>query len=139
PCRFSCRGRGRARRPAFDCAPNPVGPVGAHQLGRPVPPSIREPDDLQCLHPSHVAEVVDEEEASVDRKSTRLNSSHVKISYAVARAPLSFPTRRSSDLSLSVLLSGSWACSTTRLRLRAEPSRSSRGTPTGPSGPTVDP
>src|SRR5690606_32259775 len=36
-----------------------------------------------------------------DRKSTRLNSSHVKISYAVfcgRRALHSFPTRRSSDL-----------------------------------------
>src|SRR5690606_7445663 len=36
-----------------------------------------------------------------DRKSTRLNSSHVKISYAVFcahRDVLSFPTRRSSDL-----------------------------------------
>src|SRR5690606_20535790 len=40
-----------------------------------------------------------------DRKSTRLNSSHVKISYAVFcfgdhRHLHSFPTRRSSDLSL---------------------------------------
>src|SRR5690242_8763718 len=34
-----------------------------------------------------------------DRKSTRLNSSHMSISYAVYRHPLSFPTRRSSDLS----------------------------------------
>src|SRR5690606_35750805 len=35
----------------------------------------------------------------VDRKSTRLNSSHVKISYAVFHPHLlSFPTRRSSDL-----------------------------------------
>src|SRR5690606_39116474 len=34
-----------------------------------------------------------------DRKSTRLNSSHVKISYAVfRRARQPFPTRRSSDL-----------------------------------------
>src|SRR5690349_2109828 len=34
-----------------------------------------------------------------DRKSTRLNSSHVEISYAVLRHLHSFPTRRSSDLS----------------------------------------
>src|SRR5690349_2855926 len=35
----------------------------------------------------------------LDRKSTRLNSSHVEISYAVfTRALHSFPTRRSSDL-----------------------------------------
>src|SRR6266508_3127532 len=34
----------------------------------------------------------------VDRKSTRLNSSHVAISYAVHRDLHSFPTRRSSDL-----------------------------------------
>src|SRR5690625_57121 len=33
-----------------------------------------------------------------DRKSTRLNSSHVAISYAVHRPLPSFPTRRSSDL-----------------------------------------
>src|SRR5690348_15001462 len=33
-----------------------------------------------------------------DRKSTRLNSSHPSISYAVSRDLHSFPTRRSSDL-----------------------------------------
>src|SRR5262245_5287584 len=33
-----------------------------------------------------------------DRKSTRLNSSHLGISYAVLRDLPSFPTRRSSDL-----------------------------------------
>src|SRR5438034_1146144 len=33
-----------------------------------------------------------------DRKSTRLNSSHTVISYAVHRDLYSFPTRRSSDL-----------------------------------------
>src|SRR5688572_29632735 len=33
-----------------------------------------------------------------DRKSTRLNSSHSQISYAVHRDLHSFPTRRSSDL-----------------------------------------
>src|SRR5947207_660294 len=33
-----------------------------------------------------------------DRKSTRLNSSHTVISYAVSRCLHSFPTRRSSDL-----------------------------------------
>src|SRR5947207_437163 len=36
--------------------------------------------------------------AQLDRKSTRLNSSHTVISYAVPPAPHSFPTRRSSDL-----------------------------------------
>src|SRR5690606_33110893 len=41
-----------------------------------------------------------------DRKSTRLNSSHVKISYAVFcfgyhRGRVSFPTRRSSDLGVA--------------------------------------
>src|SRR5690606_5419718 len=36
----------------------------------------------------------------LDRKSTRLNSSHVKISYAVFLALPSFPTRRSSDLAV---------------------------------------
>src|SRR5690348_15341137 len=38
-----------------------------------------------------------------DRKSTRLNSSHPSISYAVNRPLHSFPTRRSSDLSLTSL------------------------------------
>src|SRR5690606_11613860 len=38
-----------------------------------------------------------------DRKSTRLNSSHVKISYAVSRALPSFPTRRSSDLAYALV------------------------------------
>src|SRR5690606_20520175 len=38
-----------------------------------------------------------------DRKSTRLNSSHVKSSYADRRALHLFPTRRSSDLSLHCL------------------------------------
>src|SRR5690349_14854926 len=40
----------------------------------------------------------------IDRKSTRLNSSHVEISYAVFyhRDLHSFPTRRSSDLDLDV-------------------------------------
>src|SRR5690625_1175071 len=33
-----------------------------------------------------------------DRKSTRLNSSHVAISYAVSACVTPFPTRRSSDL-----------------------------------------
>src|SRR5690242_15573853 len=37
-------------------------------------------------------------EIGQDRKSTRLNSSHMSISYAVRRDLPSFPTRRSSDL-----------------------------------------
>src|SRR5690606_33748879 len=36
--------------------------------------------------------------SATDRKSTRLNSSHVKISFAVAAESRSFPTRRSCDL-----------------------------------------
>src|SRR5437879_3893806 len=36
-----------------------------------------------------------------DRKSTRLNSSHRCISYAVLRELDSFPTRRSSDLTMA--------------------------------------
>src|SRR5699024_2052308 len=39
-----------------------------------------------------------------DRKSTRLNSSHVSISYAVVCVLVSFPTRRSSDLMCSMSL-----------------------------------
>src|SRR5690554_6234289 len=38
------------------------------------------------------------ESSSIDRKSTRLNSSHVRISYLI-----SFPTRRSSDLGTDAL------------------------------------
>src|SRR5690606_21217676 len=46
---------------------------------------------------------------AADRKSTRLNSSHVKSSYAVfcyggLRLPLAFPTRRSSDLGLGKIV-----------------------------------
>src|SRR5690349_2991941 len=47
-----------------------------------------------------------------DRKSTRLNSSHVEISYAVHRHLHSFPTRRSSDLASSS--SGRWSSATCR-------------------------
>src|SRR5947209_8023521 len=36
--------------------------------------------------------------SGLDRKSTRLNSSHANISYAVTLSLLFFPTRRSSDL-----------------------------------------
>src|SRR5690606_30628268 len=59
----------------------------------------REPDDawgLTVWQPALPAGLV-----AQDRKSTRLNSSHVKISYAVFCSPLHlpyFPTRRSSDL-----------------------------------------
>src|SRR5690606_13911020 len=53
--------------------------------------------------------------AGIDRKSTRLNSSHVKISYAVFCHPgvlHSFPTRRSSDLRSSsrVTAAARWCC-----------------------------
>src|SRR5699024_5615848 len=46
---------------------------------------------------------------AIDRKSTRLNSSHVSISYAVFHHPSlhSFPTRRSSDLILIKLVNTS--------------------------------
>src|SRR5688500_9869639 len=42
----------------------------------------------------------DEDDGTIagDRKSTRLNSSHLVISYAARRYPHPFPTRRSSDL-----------------------------------------
>src|SRR5688572_27435645 len=40
-------------------------------------------------------------ELPADRKSTRLNSSHSQISYAVHLDLHSFPTRRSSDLCIS--------------------------------------
>src|SRR5437762_86337 len=55
----------------------------------------------------HVGAIVVEAAWLADRKSTRLNSSHRCISYAVScsaplRATHSFPTRRSSDLVLAV-------------------------------------
>src|SRR5690242_17589442 len=56
-----------------------------------------------------------------DRKSTRLNSSHMSISYAVHPALPSFPTRRSSDLSCPTAPQRS-----SRPAARASSSRSSR-------------
>src|SRR5688572_18850148 len=64
-----------------------------------------------------------------DRKSTRLNSSHSQISYAVHRVLHSFPTRRSSDLAARRRLAGvprdlrpRW-----RLRLPHRTARRARG------------
>src|SRR5699024_3905600 len=53
----------------------------------------------------------------LDRKSTRLNSSHVSISYAVFCYSLTireirrFPTRRSSDLFVALVQQGLWILS----------------------------
>src|SRR5688500_6405080 len=44
------------------------------------------------------ADIAGTDERDLDRKSTRLNSSHLVISYAVHYDLHSFPTRRSSDL-----------------------------------------
>src|SRR5436305_651853 len=55
--------------------------------------------EIEILFRRQMLHVFETESLSQDRKSTRLNSSHVRISYAVflpARSP--FPTRRSSDL-----------------------------------------
>src|SRR5699024_7686731 len=52
-----------------------------------------------AVYPIRKWDVTREVTPQVDRKSTRLNSSHVSISYAVYRFLHSFPTRRSSDLS----------------------------------------
>src|SRR5690625_1614146 len=49
-----------------------------------------------------------------DRKSTRLNSSHVAISYAVCLRPLAVPTRRSSDLVSHARMSTSVTLTTLR-------------------------
>src|SRR5690348_3935577 len=59
-----------------------------------------------------------------DRKSTRLNSSHPSISYAVHRALYSFPTRRSSDLCARVRSDGvdHGLCHRPYLRLPPQPS-----------------
>src|SRR4249920_1243558 len=51
-------------------------------------------------HDQVAAQAQLETTADRDRKSTRLNSSHVRISYAVHLDLHSFPTRRSSDLTL---------------------------------------
>src|SRR5437868_6876832 len=76
---------------------------------------------------------VGQQGAEEDRKSTRLNSSHVSISYAVfcfgvPHAPLSFPTRRSSDL----LPEQSWACSRPNSTSRAHLVRKGRRGPALP-------
>src|SRR5690242_16831918 len=61
--------------------------------------------DRERIHPQHFGHDVGEDrirslaDVGRDRKSTRLNSSHMSISYAVTRDLHSFPTRRSSDLS----------------------------------------
>src|SRR5690606_16044485 len=62
--------------------------------------------------------------AITDRKSTRLNSSHVKISYAVFcsahhRHLHSLPTRRSSDLTASDALIAKWLAETETGRINA--------------------
>src|SRR5438034_689982 len=67
--------------------------------------------------------------ASTDRKSTRLNSSHTVISYAVSRALPSFPTRRSSDLGVGcrrVVAEGKRLLRAHRAP-RGHPARSRRG------------
>src|SRR5690625_2233893 len=90
--------------------------VALHQAGYDIPLVLTQPDrpsgrGMQ-LRPSPVKEVAQQAGIPVaqpaglrldgkhaeDRKSTRLNSSHVAISYAVSRALPSSPTRRSSDL-----------------------------------------
>src|SRR5699024_1412290 len=54
----------------------------------------------ECMEIENLGLVKEGYIADLDRKSTRLNSSHVSISYAVFyhRELQSFPTRRSSDL-----------------------------------------
>src|SRR3712207_8101027 len=39
--------------------------------------------DAHCFRDDHIAELLDDLQACLDRKSTRLNSSHANISYAV--------------------------------------------------------
>src|SRR5262245_37872487 len=56
---------------------------------------VTEPEARPLRRPDEAAIVL---ARVLDRKSTRLNSSHLGISYAVFRALRSFPTRRSSDL-----------------------------------------
>src|SRR5690606_36767564 len=62
----------------------------------------------------------------VDRKSTRLNSSHVKISYAVFLDLHSSPTRRSSDLADRAW---NWRCRVSSLRTGASPRPTPSSTP----------
>src|SRR5689334_6760275 len=80
---------------------------GRTKIARPLParPSIR--DQLRIVEldageretPGPIVTQVDRVRRHAgDRKSTRLNSSHSSISYAVHRDLHSFPTRRSSDL-----------------------------------------
>src|SRR5699024_6322757 len=84
-----------------------------HQSARPRDPrpvGSKKPSDLVALrwvglrlvgsaHWTHRAcSQPRQERQGQDRKSTRLNSSHVAISYGVLGSLLSLPTRRSSDL-----------------------------------------
>src|SRR5436309_1799467 len=55
------------------------------------------------LPPQQACDLLNLARKRKDRKSTRLNSSHVKISYAVHPDLHSFPTRRSSDLARSMM------------------------------------
>src|SRR3712207_7706163 len=59
-------------------------PVGEEDLGASGLRRAHAPDPAVAVLPCRVAvDVGDEEDVEVDRKSTRLNSSHANISYAV--------------------------------------------------------
>src|SRR5947209_1994202 len=72
------------------------------RLGGLAPPTREAAQALAAAFDVVVVETVgvgqSETDVEEDRKSTRLNSSHANISYAVDRDLHSFPTRRSSDL-----------------------------------------
>src|SRR5438034_204169 len=85
----SATGFPTSRWPATRAA-TPTNRPGA--AGRPCP---RAPSPPRAARPSSSAAPAS---TSIDRKSTRLNSSHTVISYAVLLDLPPFPTRRSSDL-----------------------------------------
>src|SRR5690242_21199496 len=79
--------RSRARETVTRPVAALVGPLGQGQLGQgqrdlPVTGSVRGDGDGFLFNPGAPSEFV-ERPANLDRKSTRLNSSHMSISYAV--------------------------------------------------------
>src|SRR5437763_438905 len=96
--------------PALDQPPRqaragePAAEAGGQRLADLLQPRMHElvdREELVALHAHLGADAFEAGGAGLDRKSTRLNSSHRCISYAVFCPSLalpSFPTRRSSDL-----------------------------------------
>src|SRR5437762_544035 len=99
PCRAVCRASRRSLSVASRCSPPATAPARSSRA----PTSRASSTAGRSSSPTRTASRVASRTFAADRKSTRLNSSHRCISYAVfcflRHRPLhSFPTRRSSDL-----------------------------------------